>query len=127
MMPYYMKCASYIFRFFIEGQTHIILPDACVPFCLVSSQQRFATTDQCYSSPVSQDFIKQTTDSILQKGEGQQTVKEWPQLSLAFLFYILCLLPPWSLNGSAVCKIGLMPAIDQEFNLVLNLFLTSTV
>ena len=74
--------------------------------------------DQHYSSPASQDFIKQTSDSILQSGEGQQTSKEWPQLGLDSLFYIFCLLPPWSLIGSALWKIGLMPAIDQEFSSV---------
>lgn len=35
---------------------------------------------------------------------------------LRFSFYIFCLLPPWSLIGSALWKIGLMPAIDQEFS-----------
>ena len=49
-MPYYMKCASYIFRFFMVGQTHIILPDACVPFTLFG----LITAKICNNGPMLQ-------------------------------------------------------------------------
>ena len=47
------------------------------------------------------------------RGEGRQTLKNWPQPVLAPPIYAFCLLPQ-SLIGVALCKVGLVQAIHQE-------------
>ena len=67
---------------------------------LISLQQRFETMDQCYSSRF----------YFSSRGEGRPTPKEWPQPLLSSHFYTFYLL----LLEPALCKTGLVPAVDGE-------------
>lgn len=67
-----------------------------------------------WTSVTVQDFIKQAADGTPSRGEDRLTPKEWPQslLSSPFdTFYCLLLEP-------ALCKTGLVPAVDEEGSVI---------
>lgn len=110
-------CHTYIFRFFMVGQTHITLQvPVFLLLRLVSSQQDLQqwtniTAHLLLKILLSRHQIVYSREGRVSRPQGMASTSAW------ILFYIFCLLPPWSLIGSALWKIGLMPAIDQvQFN-----------